>query len=202
MSTLVVLSAVDFEVRPLLDALAGSGRSVGALYTGIGALTAAANAREIANQSKGAHVVYIGTAGTFGEFKEPWLCTASRVCWLPSGERAGISYGIPAGQLPCESLTPDESLGLDAKTVLCSPSISLTRDFAPSWRGMLEPAECIENLELWSCLREIKEKARRIDIIFGITNQVGPDAHAQWKKWHPVAAEMTASHVARWLDEN
>lgn len=202
MSQLIVISAVDFEIRPLLDQLAKSGRNCSSMHTGIGALAAAASAREIASRAQGAHVVFIGTAGTFGEFKKPWLCTARRVCWLPSGERTGISYGIPVGHLPCESLSPDHSLGLEAKTVICSPSISLTRDFAACWSDQLDPHECVENLEIWSCIRGLKQTVQRIDVILGITNQVGPDAHAQWKKWHLDAAEMTASHVARWLDEN
>lgn len=198
----MIISAVDFEVRPLLDKLALSGRNTPAFYTGIGALEAAASARELASAAVDASVIYVGTAGTFGNFVEPWLCTSQRVCWLPSGDRAGISYGIPPGKLSCETLSPDPALGLPSKTIICSPSVSLSREFSQTWKNHLIAEDCIENLELWSCIRQLKQKAKCVNVIMGITNQVGSDAHEQWKKWHPLVAEMTASHVMRWLDEN
>ncbi|MEY4632283.1 MAG: hypothetical protein RIQ81_2403 [Pseudomonadota bacterium] len=202
MKDLLVVSAVDFEVRPLCQRLKARGIPHRTAHTGIGSLAAAASALELGRLSTGCHVIFVGTAGTFASFEQPFLCTASRVCWLPSGERTGISYGIPRGKLHALALEPSARIGLPEKTVLCSPSISMTSAFAPDWEKELIPGDCVENLELWSCAAALKAGAKRLDVILGITNQIGPNAHEQWVKWHGQAAEMTAAHVEKYLCEN
>lgn len=202
MKELLVVSAVDFEVRPLCARLSERGIPHRTAHTGIGSLAAAASAQEVARLAEGRHAIFVGTAGTFADFDRPFLCTVSRVCWLPSGERAGISYGIPQGQLHGVSLLPSAAIALPARTVICSPSISLTSEFAPHWRNELVPEDCVENLELWPFVTAIKDRARRLDLVLGVTNQTGLQAHDQWVKWHEHAAAMAAAHVEKYLCEN
>ena len=200
MKDLLIVSAAEFEVRPLLAMLGRRGIETSNLEVGIGALEAASRAPGIAAKARGKNVLFVGTAGTFGEFKEPWLCTASRVVWMPACERLGIGYGIPRGTIHQAKL-PDSSRfakGLPAMTVLCSPSISLDNRFDESVRARLDPPNCVENLELYSCARAIMATAASFEVLMTITNAVGPGAHEEWKAWHEVAAEMTAT----WIEGN
>lgn len=197
MMDLLVVSAAEFEVRPLVATLRRRGIPAATFHVGIGALEAATHAAAVATAARGKHVVFVGTAGTFGEFSRPWLCTASHVAWMPTCERMGLGYGIPRGSIHQVTLPGPAkfALGLPEATVLCSPSISLDSSFHENVRAKLDPSRCVENLELYSCVRPVLSAASSFEVIIGITNAVGPDAHQQWKTWNEEAAEMTAAWI-------
>ena len=197
MKDLLILSAAEFEVRPLLAMLGRRGIDANSLEVGIGALEAASRAPGIATAAKGKNVVFIGTAGTFGAFTKPSLCTAGRVVWMPACERLGLGYGIPRGTVHQVKFPEPARFAreLPAMTVLCSPSISLDNRFDESIRAKLDPRDCVENLELYSCARAITATAASFEVVMGITNSVGPGAHEEWKAWHEEAAEMTAALI-------
>ena len=197
MKNFLIVSAAAFEITPLTERLHRRGLDFTTAECGIGALAAAGRAAELAVAAKDRHVIFIGTAGTFGLFTGPRLCTASRIVWLPTCERLGLGYGIPRGTLHEVGLSPPQNaaVGLTAMTVICSPSISLQAGFTDDLLAVLDPVACVENLELFSCIKPLLASARSVDVVLGITNAVGSGAHDQWKKWHREAAEITAAHV-------
>lgn len=197
----LVVSAAGFEVLPLLGVLASHGIIHDSIETGIGALEASARSEAIAHVAAGREVIFVGTAGTFGMFSKPFLCTTRRVTWMPACERMGLGYGIPRGAIHSVDLPPDTDLttSLPRVNILCSPSISLDGRFDPLISRHFNPSDCAENLELYSCIRPLIASAANVSVLIGITNGVGPAAHEEWKQWHGVAAEMTAEHVNRIL---
>ncbi len=203
MKKFLIVSAAPFEIAPLVARLEKKRLDFKVAECGIGALTAASRARELGDAAAGRHVIFVGTSGTFAPFTEPCLCTASRVIWLPACERLGLGYGIPRGSLHEVHLSPEvtSSLtsGLPAMTVICSPSISLEAGFTDDLLRVLDPELCVENLELFSCIKPLLDSADGVEVILGITNQIGPEAHEQWLKFHAKVAEMTADYIVEKL---
>lgn len=197
MQDFLIISAARFEVEPLLKMLDANRVPFTYAATGIGALAAAANAAKLGQLAADKNVIFIGTAGTFGAFDQPFLCAPKRVAWLPACERLGLAYGVPRGQIPLLSVEKKSliSAELQSLDVICGPSISLQGGFAEHLASVFVPEQTAENLELFSCLEQIQKAAMTVDVMLGITNCIGENAHAQWKQWHAVAAEMSARHV-------
>lgn len=199
MKKFLIVSAAPFEIAPLVQRFEKKRVDFKVAECGIGAITAATKADELRIAASGRHVLFVGTSGTFAPFTVPSLCTASRIVWLPTCERLGLGYGIPRGTLHEVRLPPAQTRSLTADlpemTVVCSPSISLEAGFTDDLLKVLDPSLCVENLELFSCIRPLLDSADRVEIILGITNQIGPDAHEQWLKFHKNVAEMTADYI-------
>lgn len=199
MKRFLIVSAAPFEIAPLVQRLEKKRVDFKVAECGIGAIAAATKARELSEAASGRHVIFVGTSGTFGPFAGPSLCTASRVVWLPACERLGLGYGIPRGTLHEVRLTPNQTPSLTTDlppmTVVCSPSISLEAGFTDDLLKVVDPARCVENLELFSCIKPLLDSADCVEVILGITNQIGPAAHEQWVKFHRNVADMTADYI-------
>ena len=199
MKRFLIVSAAPFEIAPLVQRFEKKRIDFKVAECGIGAIAAATKAHELGDAAVGRHVIFVGTSGTFAPFAGPSLCTTSRVVWLPACERLGLGYGIPRGTLHEVRLptgqTPILTADLPAMTVVCSPSISLEAGFTGELLKVLDPALCVENLELFSCIKPLLDSADSVEVILGITNQIGPSAHEQWLKFHKIVADMTADYV-------
>ena len=195
----IIVSAAKFELDPLANALQEKGLNPATRLVGIGPLNSAKRARQVAEYCRGRNVIFIGTCGVFGKFSKIYLVRAHEVHWLPTCERIGLSYTVKDSAPPI-TLPPSPLYcrQLPEKKVICSPGISLVSklpDFLPS-------DQCVENLELYSCIGEIAAQAASLAVILAVTNSIGPDSHTQWRQHFAAAAGATAEFIIARLTDH
>ncbi len=192
------ISAAVFEHAPLREYLPTLNDTNFALC-GIGPLAAAKAAERLADAARNRDVIFIGTAGVFGEFISPYVARAVGVRWLQADERLGHAYAVdgiyPRIPLPT---APPWATHLPATEVLCTSTISLD----PHLPTAVTTASCVENLELYSCAGELLASAKSFVALFGITNTIGRHAHQQWQQHHAEAARLTAKFIAEAWTKN
>lgn len=195
-NNILLVAAAEFEIDPLRHGFLEHSQHA---LVGIGALQAAKNAHALSGLASGKDVVFVGSCGTFGKFSGLELVRATRVLWSPTSDRLGDSYTIDGSANPY--LTPEPPLWsqfLRPVTVLCSPSISTTARLPDDYN----PASCVENIELYSCVQELLNCSKSFVAILAITNAIGKDAHQQWRENYLEAARKTADFVASSLSSS
>lgn len=193
---MLFISAAEFEVKPLRASL---GANHTYLSCGIGSLNAAKHEAFLIEQCRGQDVVFLGTCGTLGDFKEVELVTVDRVLWLPPCERLDVSWSIEQLHPPIDLTVGPLCQQLPVKTLLTSPTIAKSSEIKEDIRNAYElkpNSELIENLELYCCLG-IKDVAKTLNIILAITNQVCPEGRQQWRRHFVKAAELTSSFITK-----
>ena len=195
---LVVIAAASFELDPLVHSLQQRGLTPDHLMTGVGAVKAAQNSLSLAKKCRGKDVIFVGSCGSFTPFEQVQLVRASSVIWSPTGERMGLAYGVAGTNPPVELPPPPAWVqSLPERVVACGPSISLVSR-PPEGYGA---DRVVENLELYSCAGAISRQAKSFCAILGITNQVGSEAHSQWKQHFTSAAGKTAEFISSQLPD-
>jgi hypothetical protein len=195
-SNIIIVSASYSEAQPTIDACQAAGIEVNYFEMGI-SINAALQAYLVGQECANKHVIYIGSAGTFGEFVGPFLVTTAEVYWMPEAGRLNLGEYLPALFPPIPMWSPYISASLPQKFILTSPTISHTN--AVNISGLPDPAQLVENMELYLVAKAIKENAQSFDVILGITNAVGPDAAAQYAANKDTVAKMTATYVVEHL---
>ena len=191
---MIIVSAAKFETE-LLRVKLRKNADLDWVFCGVGALAAAAAGQRLHTHCHGREVLFIGTCGTFNKFKQVELCRAQTLHWSPTCERVGLSYAVDE-TLPLQLNSSRRYDDLPAAEVFCAPNISLTNALpAAAQAGML----WVENVEAYACLSLLAKTAQAIDVLLAITNAVGKDAHLQWQRHHPQAAELTATYVMQRL---
>jgi hypothetical protein len=97
---------------------------------------------------------------------------------------------------PPISISP-ANLQLEVKKVLTSSSVSLKNDIVVE---LADRTQLIENMELYSVISELAS-AKNLNVIFGITNGIGPDGSNEWFKNFKLVSKMTADYIEEHLDE-
>lgn len=193
---LILIAAAKFEVDPLLSSLQQKGYCPETHLTGVGAINAAKEAKTLSEVCRGKHAIFVGTCGVFVAFTKVKLVRVQKIKWIPTGERTGLSYPVkdcaPPILLPP---SPPWCADLPAKHAICSPSISLIRTLPEGY----DPTQYVENLELYSCAHEIATAAKSFAAILAITNEIGQDAHSEWKQNFAEAAGLTAEYISHKL---
>lgn len=179
----LLVAAVAEELHPL----PGTALGVGPVRAALGAsaaLTAPCDA-----------VILIGTAGAYPGGPPIGTVVAARRVGLGDGTAAaGLGY-VPLP--PAAHLTDARLRTLSGQVeadVLTVPAITtdptLTATFATDWQ--------VEHLEAWSVAEAAARHGVPFIALLGISNVVGPDAHAQWKA-NRHAAEAAARDAASTL---
>jgi purine-nucleoside phosphorylase len=144
---------------------------------GVGPIVAAVNAARLLARVRPTGVALVGTAGVYeGGPAIGSVVAASRVGWAAGSAVSGLGYvPVPPPPLDCD---PEllKALDLPAVPVLTTPAITTDRDlarrFAKEW--------AVEHLEAYGVALACREERVPFVAVFGIANEVGPDAHAQW----------------------
>jgi purine-nucleoside phosphorylase len=178
-----VVAAVAEE----LGDLQGSALGVGMLPAGI------AMARLLANERPDA-VVLLGTAGAYASGPEIGQVVAARTVGLVSGTAAlGKGY-VPRAPGPIET---DPALRGGLPEVDVATLVAITID--PALATLVGAHWQVEHMEAYGVAAACAAVGVPFGAVLGITNRVGPDAHAEWKA-HRVAAQAAAvGAVARLL---
>ncbi|MFZ5480764.1 MAG: hypothetical protein ACOZNI_28650 [Myxococcota bacterium] len=140
---------------------------------GVGALAAGIAAAELLAR-RPTPLVLVGTAGAYpGGPPVGTVVTARRVGLASAGALAGLGY-VPLAPGPLD-LPPVP--GLLACDVACLTAI--TTD--PTLAGKLGADWQIEHMEAFGVALACARAGVPLRVVLGVTNAVGPDAHAQWR---------------------
>ena len=143
---------------------------------GVGMVRAAARMARLLEVHRPVRVVLVGTAGAYPVAGAPRIgdvVTASSVA-LGSGTAAlGRGY-VPLAPSPIAAVPV---VGLPAHAVLCCTAITSDVDLAVA----LGTHATVEHMESYGAALACQDAGVPFGAVLGITNIVGPDAHAQWK---------------------
>ena len=193
----MLISAVRFEVDPVLDILKKHQIPHAYHECGVGPLNAARKSLQLREEVRNKNVLYLGSAGTFSNFDKPHLCKVNQVFWLPTGERMGLAKHMEGLHRPI-SLVDSQLFDLPAKKVLTSTSVSLVNDI--SLDGLPNREQLIENMEAYSLLEGLTSSIKNLDVILGVTNAVGSEGSKQWSENFKNVAKITADYLESKLD--
>ena len=185
----IVAAAALFEASATMKILTEAGVPFTFIEVGIGAIKSAHIAARTTELVRGRPILFLGSCGT-SQFSECQLVTAKSVAWAPADVRHGESYLIP-GIEPLITLDAIQANTMRICDISCSSSITSRAEKKP---------DIYENLELYSTASAWRSVAGMFWSILGVTNQLGPNAHAQWKKHHGDVAHMTATFLKTHLD--
>jgi nucleoside phosphorylase len=197
----LVLSGWEPELAALRAALTdepGLGRRVVARPAGVGLVEAAIGAARAVDEVKPRAVVFVGTAGVYppSPLAIGTAVVARRLTLVSTAALRQEGY-LPA-VLPTVAQT-DRRLrkmaGLPLADVVCP--LAITRTAAAARR--LAAAGALENLEAFAVARAAGEIP--FTAVLGISNAVGPKAHAQWRRYADSAAAAACQAVLAWLRE-
>ncbi len=193
---ILIVSAVHFEAEPTLEQFRKRGISFEYFEAGVGPIHAARSAGELCKRASGRHVLILGTSGSFTEFTAPYLVQIDKVFWLPTAERMGIAKYLPKIHPPVD-LPKTGNFDLPYRQILCSTSISLHPDIGIFTDEIdLPPSEfLIENMEAYPLVYELLPVVKSLDVIMGITNEVGPHGSIQWQQNFRLLAKLTAEYL-------
>jgi purine-nucleoside phosphorylase len=206
----LVLSAWDPEVAPLARLLRASAHGaerkgtalasvgVGLVDAGVGA------AREIA-RVRPRRVIFVGTAGVYPGAARALpigaAVVAGEVRLISSAALRGEAYA-PAPLVSTAETTPAlrdqlaRAATLPVATVACPVAITKAPTLA---RKLGATGAALENLEAFAVARASAAAGLPFAAVLGVSNVVGPRAHAEWRANH-LAASRAACHVLwSWL---
>ena len=96
---ILLISAARFEAKPSIEILRKNNIKYDYFEFGIGPIHAAKSAEKLKERAKGKNVIYLGSCGTFSDFREPYLATVDQVHWMPTAERMGLAkYMLEIGR--------------------------------------------------------------------------------------------------------
>ena len=208
---LLVCAAVEEELARLLPRLGRGaarwqgtlgGRRLVAAPVGIGPVDAALGAAA-ALAERPAAAVFVGTCGAFpGTGLEIGAAVVvERSVLTASDAAAGLSY-VPgpaqrtayADRALCAALAGGGAPLVGAATV-----VAITRD-AERAAALRRTSGCeVEHMEAHAFLRAAETAGIPAACVLGVSNEVGPLAHEQWKAHAPIAAGAAVGVLVRWL---
>lgn len=199
----LVLSAWDPEVAPLarlLRAHPSDGKGVALAAVGVGLVDAAVGAARAIAAAKPSRVIFVGTAGVYP--------AAARALPIGSAALAGEVRLVSTATLRGDAYAPAplvsttstaealrerlaRAASLPVATVACPVAITKTTALA---RKLGATGATLENLEVFAVARAADAAGLPFAAVLGISNVVGPNAHAEWRAHHQ-AASRAACHV-------
>ena len=188
----MIISAVKFEADPVLSLLDNNHISYDFYEFGIGPINAAKSSVKLKESAAGKNTLYLGSAGSFASFSEPYLCRINQVYWLPTGERIGQAKYMEGLHEPL-MIKGSGHFELPEKKALTSTSVSLNADIKVE--ALPQKQQLVENMEAYAIVSELIEVVNSLDIIWGITNEVGPHGSEQWSENFKQVAQLTANFL-------
>jgi nucleoside phosphorylase len=164
------------------------GKRVVARAAGVGLIEAAIGATAAIAEVKPEAVIFVGTAGLYPnrrpDFALAGVAAARRLVLSADGVTTGDAYlppALPAAQETTLALRRiAAATGLLMADVACP--LAITSRPAPAGRRAHTPTSDLENLEAFAVARAAALAGLPFAAILGISNIVGPSAHAEWKR--------------------
>jgi nucleoside phosphorylase len=209
----LVLSAWEPEVAPLRRLLGAGGakalaRDVVLAAVGVGTVDAAVGATAAIARANPARVIFVGTAGVYPRAARAVpvgaAALAGEVRLVSTATLRGDAYH-PAPLVSTAETTPAlrahlaRAGGANAPavvTVACPLAITQSASLA---RRIGATGAALENLEAFAVARAAAAAGVHFAAVLGVSNVVGPRAHAEWRANH-LGASRAACHVVwSWL---
>lgn len=201
-----MLSAWEPEVAPLRRLLAAASvkaaRAVALEAVGVGTVDAAVGAARAIARERPARVIFVGTAGVYPGAGRTLpigaAAVASDVRLVSTAALRGDAYHpapLVAAAEPDERLTARLVRAAGAPTPLASVAcpLAITRTAALAKR-LEATGAALENLEAFAVARAAAAARVPFAAVLGVSNVVGPRAHAEWRANH-LAASRAACHL-------
>jgi nucleoside phosphorylase len=201
----LVFSAWDPELAVLRAALARDpalARRVVARAAGVGLVEAGIGATAALAETTARAVIFVGTAGIYpgasAALAVGGAVAARRLKLVSTAALRGEGY-LPA-VLPV-AVEVDarlrRALALPLADVACPVAITSTRRAA---RTIASETGCsIETLEAFAVARAAAARGVPFAAVLGLSNAVGPSAHAEWKRFAAPASAAACAAVLAWL---
>jgi nucleoside phosphorylase len=164
---------------------------------GIGLVEAAAGALVVLQELQPARVVLVGTAGAYprAELKLGSV-VVGRAAQLVVRPSEYAPTAMPQRASGDASLADEIALSIEAPVVDVASPLGITQTDAEARR--IENA-AVEQLEAFALFRAAERLSIPAAAVLAVSNQVGPDARAEWRK-HRAEAEAAAQEAVRkWL---
>jgi nucleoside phosphorylase len=201
----LVVSAWDPEVAPLgrlLGAAKPARRDVALAAVGVGTVDAAVGAAAAIARVRPRRVIFVGTAGVYpGAARAHAIGTAAlggELRLVSTATLRGDAYHpapLVATATTDEVLRAGLARAADAPVataiVACPLAITQTTALA---RRIAATGAVLENLEAFAVARAAAAVRVPFAAVLGVSNVVGPRAHAEWRANH-LAASRAACHV-------
>jgi purine-nucleoside phosphorylase len=201
----LIVSAWEPELAPLAAVL-GRGHGVELRAAGVGLVDAAAGAAAAIAETRPRAVVFVGTAGLYlgarprVGFGDAAVVRRARLAC--EGVARGSSY-FPEPLI--SSVETDRPLREALRTrarlpladVACPPGI--TRSAAVARKLAATTGAALENLEVLAVARAAARAKVPFAAVLGVSNHVGPQAHAEWKSLAALASASACAAVLAWL---
>jgi nucleoside phosphorylase len=202
----LVLSAWEPEVAPLRRLLRAHGavgvRGVALAAVGVGTVDAAVGAAEAIARARPRRVIFVGTAGVYPASARAVPVGAAAIAGelrlISTAALRGDAYH-PAPLVATAAATPalrerlSRAAGRDTPVVTVACPLAITQTAALA-RRIATTGVALENLEAFAVARAAASAGRPFAAVLGVSNVVGPGAHAEWRANH-LAASRTACHV-------
>jgi futalosine hydrolase len=208
----LVVSAFEPEIAALRPLVRASPR-VTLAAAGIGAVDAAVGTAAAIAASRPSRVIFVGTAGVYGNAARAGLpigsvAVAGAMVCVSTAALRGEAY-LPApttlraetharlravlGTAAAEAGTP--------RSLNCSVAcpLAITRSAALARRIVAATGADLENLEAFAVARAAAAAGVDFAAVLGVANRVGPTGHAQWRRHHRAASRAACILVARFL---
>jgi nucleoside phosphorylase len=195
----LVLSGFEPELAVLRAALAGDpklARRLVARPAGVGLVEAGIGATRAIAEERPRAVIFVGTAGSYGEDAVGRVIVARRVKLVSTA--AARAEGYLPSIMPAVLDTDAglrRALRLPAADVACP--LAITSRAAAARRLAAHSGCAVENLELFAVGRAAQ--GLPFAAVLGISNRVGPRAHAEWRAHAATAAAAACQAVLAWL---
>jgi len=200
----LVLSAWEPEVAPLRRLLRGA-PGVTLEAVGVGTVDAAVGAAHAIARARPRRVIFVGTAGVYpgaaaralpigaaavaGELRLVSTATLRGDAYHPAPLVASAASSADLRALLVAAAgSPADAGGV---TVACPLAITATTALA---RRIARTGAALENLEAFAVARAAAAARVPFAAVLGVSNLVGPKAHAEWRANH-LAASRAACHV-------
>jgi purine-nucleoside phosphorylase len=186
------LAAHASELKPLVDLgrkhLLLEGETA-FLAAGVGPVAATFGLTHFLEDYRPKQIIAVGTAGVINEknFKIGDVVVA---------KSAGTASGFASVYTP--KLQPQKiviSVGAGFKAARIYSPQEITRD--ENWQGLLSKRYDVEHLESFAFALVAKKFRIPIRIFLGLTNVIGPQAHAQWLKNREVLIKKTCLAIKK-----
>ena len=196
--TVLVLAAARFEAQKTLDLLNEKNISYEFFELGIGPINASRNFYSLKEKCLAKNVLYLGTCGTFSEFKTIEIFQATTVYWQPACVRTSLASFNPKWHPPIK-LKENKNINLKKKIVLTSPSISLSSKISPTL-NLPARENLVENMELY-CVSEALNQANSLTTVLALTNACSFEGRKKWQENHQEASKLSMLKIKDFLSQ-
>ncbi|MDR2080879.1 MAG: purine-nucleoside phosphorylase [Campylobacteraceae bacterium] len=157
-----------------------------AVPIGVGLINASINLTRVLMKKNPKNLLFIGTAGSYGKYKEFQLLTSNRAANIEIGFLQNLSYSPILGEI--RGAETNVSRGTLSKIVVNSSNF-ITAD-AEQAKLFLEYGLSIENMEFFAVLKTAEKFNIPALGLFCITNYCNKDAHENFFKNQREAKEL------------